>query len=208
MDTRNICSFTFLCSPSSTVFTVVITERKCPEYRTRCKGLFYTAQNTVQGATWIEILANESSWQEEKLFASLGRFKGLWSTVILSVYISFHWKMVTNDAISVHCDHFHHLYFKDFKRFHYSHINRLHQMHISGSAPVSAVPCCTKLLQLCLTLCDPMDHSLPGSSIHGIFQARIPEWGAISSSTSFQHLFSIFHGHNQDKSLSLPSALE
>ena len=29
--------------------------------------------------------------------------------------------------------------------------------------------------QLCLTLCDPMDSSPPGSSIHGIFQARIPE---------------------------------
>ena len=35
--------------------------------------------------------------------------------------------------------------------------------------------------QLCLTLCDPMDCSLPGSSVHGIFQARILEWVAISS---------------------------
>ena len=30
------------------------------------------------------------------------------------------------------------------------------------------------------TLCDPMDCSLPGSSIHGIFQARVLEWGAIA----------------------------
>ena len=37
-----------------------------------------------------------------------------------------------------------------------------------------------KLLQLCLTLCDPMDCSLPGFSIHGIFQARTLEWVAIS----------------------------
>ena len=29
-----------------------------------------------------------------------------------------------------------------------------------------------RLLQLCLTLCDPMDYSLPGSSVHGILQAR------------------------------------
>ena len=36
--------------------------------------------------------------------------------------------------------------------------------------------------QLCPTLCDPMDCSPPGSSVHGIFQARILEWGAISSS--------------------------
>ena len=36
--------------------------------------------------------------------------------------------------------------------------------------------------QPCLTLCDPMDCSLPGSSIHGIFQARVLEWGAIAFS--------------------------
>ena len=33
----------------------------------------------------------------------------------------------------------------------------------------------------CLTLCDPRDCSLPGSSVHGIFQARVLEWVAISS---------------------------
>ena len=36
-------------------------------------------------------------------------------------------------------------------------------------------------VQSCLTLCDPMDCSPPDSSVHGIFQARIPEWVAISS---------------------------
>ena len=36
--------------------------------------------------------------------------------------------------------------------------------------------------QSCQTLCDPMDSSLPGSTIHGIFQARILEWAAISVS--------------------------
>ena len=38
------------------------------------------------------------------------------------------------------------------------------------------------LTQLYLTLCNPMDCSLPGSSVHGIFQARILEWVAISCS--------------------------
>ena len=38
---------------------------------------------------------------------------------------------------------------------------------------------CTKLLQSCLTLCDPTDCSPPGSSVHGILQARIVEWAAI-----------------------------
>ena len=35
--------------------------------------------------------------------------------------------------------------------------------------------------QSCLTLCEPTDCSLPGSSVHGILQARVLEWGAISS---------------------------
>ena len=35
---------------------------------------------------------------------------------------------------------------------------------------------------LCSTLCDPMHHSPPGSSVHGIFQARMLEWVAISFS--------------------------
>ena len=39
-----------------------------------------------------------------------------------------------------------------------------------------------KLLQSCPTLWDPMDCSPPGSSVHGILQARILEWVAISSS--------------------------
>ena len=37
---------------------------------------------------------------------------------------------------------------------------------------------CAKSLQSCLTLCHPMDCSLPGSSVHGILQARILEWVA------------------------------
>ena len=40
----------------------------------------------------------------------------------------------------------------------------------------------SEIAQSCLTLCDPMDCSSPGSSIHGIFQARILEWVVISFS--------------------------
>ena len=42
----------------------------------------------------------------------------------------------------------------------------------------------SEVSQSCPTLSDPMDCSLPGSSIHGIFQARVLEWGAIAFSTS------------------------
>ena len=38
----------------------------------------------------------------------------------------------------------------------------------------------SEVTQSCLTLCDPMDCSLPGSSVHGIFQAIVLEWIAIS----------------------------
>ena len=40
----------------------------------------------------------------------------------------------------------------------------------------------TEVAQSCPTLSDPMDCSPPGSSIHGIFQARVLEWGAIAFS--------------------------
>ena len=46
-----------------------------------------------------------------------------------------------------------------------------------ASSPIAAAA--AKSLQSCLTLSDPMDCSLPGSSIHGIFQARVLEWVAI-----------------------------
>ena len=50
--------------------------------------------------------------------------------------------------------------------------------------------------QLCPTLCDPMDCSLPGSSVPGILQARILEWAAISFSSDdygpCQNLFFFF----------------
>ena len=43
-----------------------------------------------------------------------------------------------------------------------------------------------KSLQWCLTLCDPMDYSLPNFSIHGILQARTLEWVAISFSKAWK----------------------
>ena len=46
----------------------------------------------------------------------------------------------------------------------------------------------SKVAQLCPTLSDPMDCSLPGSSIHGIFQARGLEWGALAFSVKSMKL--------------------
>jgi len=49
-----------------------------------------------------------------------------------------------------------------------------------------AAAAAAKLLQTCPTLCDPRDGSPPGSSVHGILQARTMEWVAISSSNAWK----------------------
>ena len=49
----------------------------------------------------------------------------------------------------------------------------------------------SEVAQSCPTLCNPMDCSLPGSSVHGIFQARALEWGAIDMTTG-----SLFLNHH------------
>src|SRR5574337_1067649 len=58
----------------------------------------------------------------------------------------------------------------------------------------------SEVAQSCPILSDPMDCSLPGSSVHGIFQARVLEWGAIAFSVknsrynnSFQDKWSIYY---------------
>ena len=46
---------------------------------------------------------------------------------------------------------------------------------------VAVIAAATKPHQSCLTFCDVMDHTLPGSSIHGVHQSRILEWVAMPS---------------------------
>ena len=46
----------------------------------------------------------------------------------------------------------------------------------------------SEVAQLCATLSDHMDCSLPGSSVHGIFQARVLEWGAIAFSNGLKQI--------------------
>ena len=56
------------------------------------------------------------------------------------------------------------------------------KIKIMASGPIAAAAAAAKSLQSCPTLSDPMDCSLPGSSIHGSFQARVLEWGVIAFS--------------------------
>ena len=55
----------------------------------------------------------------------------------------------------------------------------------------------SELAQSCLTLSDPMDCSLPGSSIHGIFQARVLEWGAIKRSQTVVNYKQVKRKHDK-----------
>ena len=50
----------------------------------------------------------------------------------------------------------------------------------------------SEVAQSSLTLSDPMDCSLPGSSVHGIFQARVLEWGAIRSIQFLSFIVQVF----------------
>ena len=61
---------------------------------------------------------------------------------------------------------------------------------IMSSCPISSVQF-SSVTQSCPTLCDPIDGSPPGSSVHGIFQARVLEWGAIAFSE-----YDVWIGHN------------
>ena len=63
-----------------------------------------------------------------------------------------------------------------------------HFMKVKVVASESKISMTSEVTQLCPTLCDPIDCSLPGSSVHGIFQARVLEWVATSFSRgSSQH---------------------
>ena len=58
--------------------------------------------------------------------------------------------------------------------------------NLAAAAAAFGLRCYAKSLQLCPTLCDPMDGSPPGSPIPGILQARIVEWVAISFSNAWK----------------------
>ena len=67
--------------------------------------------------------------------------------------------------------------------------NPLFIMLTSKTAAAAAIA--SKSLQSCLTLSDPMDGSLPGSSVHGLFQARVLEWGVFAFSQKLLLLVNI-----------------
>ena len=59
-------------------------------------------------------------------------------------------------------------------------------MYIESNASIDSAAAAAKLLQSCLTLCDPIDGSPPGSPVLGILQERMLEWVAISFSSAWK----------------------
>ena len=59
---------------------------------------------------------------------------------------------------------------------------KLKKTHVHCNTIYKAAAAAAKSLQSCPTLCNPIDRSPPGSPAHGIFQARVLEWGAIAFS--------------------------
>ena len=55
----------------------------------------------------------------------------------------------------------------------------------------------SEVAQSCLTLCDSMDCHLPGSSVHGIFQARVLEWVPLPSPNYKLQVFKGYHFKNR-----------
>ena len=73
-----------------------------------------------------------------------------------------------------------------------------HRLHGHAAAAAAA-----KSLQSCQTLCDPIDGSPPGSSVHGILQTRVLECGAIAFSAMNMSLHQ-FQGMGKDRDLCDP----
>ena len=75
--------------------------------------------------------------------------------------------------------------------YYVKYITKENSLFITGNSCSTAA---AKLLQSCPTLCDPMDCSLPGFSVHGILQVRTVEWTAILLLTKLPRVETVFSG--------------
>ena len=85
---------------------------------------------------------------------------------------------ICSDSLVSHLSEWHHR-----SGVHARHMHVFSLLHSHCHCPAAAA---AKSLQSCPTLCDPIDGSPPGSSVHGIFQARVLEWVAISFSNAWK----------------------
>ena len=112
---------------------------------------------------WLGNITNSMDMNLGKLWEMV-RDRETWSAAVCGVAKSQRWQPSNNNKCTSHCTFFNHDSF-------------ILQLEVCTS-----YEWVSEVTQSCPTLCDPMDCSLPGFSIHGIFQARILEWVAISFS--------------------------
>ena len=112
---------------------------------------------------WLGNITNSMDMNLGKLWEMV-RDRETWSAAVRGITKSQRWQPSNNNKCTSHCTFLNHDSF-------------ILQLEVCTS-----YECVSEVTQSYPTLCDPMDCSLPGSSIHGIFQARILEWVAISFS--------------------------
>jgi len=131
----------------------------------------------------------EISWGIKALVVDFICFS-LFTSELKFVFVACVWHMLTGPDLTF-CFFFVCLFFGIFISFlyflflfiYFLNVNIFFSLMDNFSGYIKSVFCGKKgSCSVCLTLCHPMDCSLPGSSIHGIFQARILEWVAISFS--------------------------
>ena len=99
----------------------------------------------------------------------------LWDIVLSTIHVLFHLRLITHEVDPLI---FLTLQMRNCGVSRGKLLTICHIGHCSAKLEVKW----SEVTQLCPTVCDPMDCSLPGSSIHGTFQASVLEWGAISFS--------------------------
>jgi len=110
------------------------------------------------------------------LFRSQVVVNGGWTYLAVS-RVTGRWQIKGAESVKI----FHKRWVSLDVRFHLTEKNLSSDLVLTGATAFEVIR--ARSLQSCLTLCDPMDcSSPPGSSVHGILQARILEWAAMPSS--------------------------
>ena len=131
---------------------------------------FYTAKEPIN-----KMKRQHSEW--ERIIVQETTHKGLISSIYKQL-IQLNVRK-TNSPIRKWAEHLNRHFSKEDIQMANKHMRRCSTLIIAAAAAA-------KLLQLCPTLCDPIDSSPPGSSVPGILQARIQEWVAISFSNAWK----------------------
>ena len=126
---------------------------------------------------WVAISFSRGSSQPRDwtwVFFTAGRFFTFWATREAQKLIQHYKSIIPQYKIE----------FKKLYIFHHSFLLYFKKFSFMNNCSVQF----SSVVQSCLTLCDPMDNSLLGFSVHGIFQARVLEWVAISFSRGSSRL--------------------